>query len=122
MEGLDDFLASGCFRGAASDPLIATRWIDRFRLAQRDPNYSWFVNWTYSCWTHGGLSVMPDANLVRNVGLADGLKLPPTLPSPGADVPYGQPEWPLRHPKRIEADTRRDTEFMRDFFHMQQAP
>ncbi len=122
MEGLDSFLAAARFPGAAADQQTAERWTDRFRLAESDPHYSWFVNWTYACWAAGGLSIMPGANLVRNVGLKHSDKQKSHLSSPGAEMPYGELTWPLVHPESLAADTSRDREFMRAFFHLQARP
>ena len=118
LEGLDSFLAANRFPGAARDAPIAERWTGRFRLAQQRPDYSWFVNWTYSCWVQGGLTLISDVNLVRNIGLSKGGSQDPGLEVPGADVAYGRPAWPLIHPDHLQADHARDRALMRTFFHL----
>ncbi|RYG85737.1 MAG: hypothetical protein EON59_11580 [Alphaproteobacteria bacterium] len=120
MSGLDDFLAAERFPGAAGKQPVAARWADRFRLARSSPDYSWFVNWTYSCWAAGGLSVMPNASLVRNIGLTHGGKQLKTLPLPGADTPIGRLGWPLKHPAAVRPDMQRDAGFMQAFFHVEE--
>jgi hypothetical protein len=118
LDGLESFLADNRFPGAARDAPIAERWTDRFRLAEQRSDYSWFVNWTYSCWVQGGLTLVSDVNLIRNVGLSKLGSQDPGLEVPGADVAYGQPGWPLVHPDRLEADPDQDRAFMRTFFRL----
>ncbi len=45
-------------------------WMSTFQEARRDWHaaQAWDFPWIYSCWTHGGLSVVPAVNLVENLG------------------------------------------------------
>ena len=45
-------------------------WMSTFEEARRDWHaaQAWDFPWIYTCWTCGGLSVMPSVNLVENLG------------------------------------------------------
>ena len=46
-------------------------WLSTFNEARADWNKAntWDFQWVYTCWTHGGLTVMPSVNLVENLGI-----------------------------------------------------
>ena len=43
-------------------------WTEIFDLAAAGEIDSWAYRWTFSCWAHGGLSCIPEENLVQNIG------------------------------------------------------
>lgn len=45
-------------------------WISTFEEARQDWRraQAWDFSWIYSCWTQGGVSVVPSVNLVENLG------------------------------------------------------
>jgi hypothetical protein len=45
-------------------------WMATFEEARRDwhASQAWDFPWIYSCWTFGGLTVMPAVNLIENIG------------------------------------------------------
>lgn len=68
---------------------------------------SWAYRWTYSCWCHTGLTILPAVNLVSNIGFGP---LATHTKSNGRElaVPTTPLEFPLRHPicfmRQVAAD------------------
>lgn len=48
-------------------------WASCFDYAKNDPNSNtWAYKWTYSCWINQGLTIVPPANLIENIGINSG--------------------------------------------------
>jgi len=67
---------------------------------------SWAYRWTFACWQHEVLSVLPAGNLVTNIGFGHDATHPQTLIVMGPSNSVGVR--PLRHPGRIERNARAD--------------
>lgn len=69
---------------------------------------SWAYQWAFACITQGGLSVVPSANLVSNIGM--GVDATHTLDRhhPFADLPTFPLAFPLRHPSMVARDRAAD--------------
>ena len=62
---------------------------------------SWAIPWEFSIWQTGGLCVLPDVNLVSNIGFgADATHC--KKPDPCANLPAEEMHFPLRHPPTVE--------------------
>jgi hypothetical protein len=62
-----DLLDSIC-----DDPYEKIFWLDTFDKVYSDSINSWAYRWTYSCWFQNGLSIIPNTNLVSNIGFGPG--------------------------------------------------
>lgn len=61
---------------------------------------SWATRWAYTCWRQGGLSILPDVNLISNIGFGDEATHT-TEKNSDANVPTEAMPFPLRHPSQI---------------------
>lgn len=43
-------------------------WTNIFNLVHEGIIDTWDYQWTYTCWSQGGLSILPESNLVSNIG------------------------------------------------------
>ncbi len=69
---------------------------------------TWDTQWKLSVSRAGGLSIVPNANLVQNIGFGGGGTH--TLePDRLARVPLEGMDFPLHHPEKVVADKRADT-------------
>ena len=66
---------------------------------------SWAYRWTFRCWQHGGLTLLPNANLVHNTGF-DG-EATHTSEAPGISRPL-ESLASFREPSLLEADREAD--------------
>ncbi len=63
------FKNSGLIEQIFDDSYEKEYWIDIFDgvFLENKPN-SWAYLWTFACWSEGGLSILPNHNLVSNIG------------------------------------------------------
>ena len=101
-------------------PAEAKHWRGIFETTFRDKNStSWDHQWTLACWINNGLTILPEKNLVKNIGL--GLESTHTKESPPSHCPplYAM-EFPLRHPpfivRNLQADQYTYTIFLQKPF------
>jgi hypothetical protein len=82
-------------------------WSDVLQAVYEGRIDTWDYQWTFACWTQGGLTVLPSVNLVSNIGFrVDATHT--TAASAFADLPSGEMRFPLTHPSfilpHVEAD------------------
>jgi hypothetical protein len=83
-------------------------WSHILEMAHRDHD-AWDRAWLFSCWVLGGLHVIPNINLVANVGFREDATH--TTPLQGlllADLPTEPMSFPLRHAPEIERNAPAD--------------
>jgi hypothetical protein len=83
-------------------------WLWIFRKMAKGEIDTWDYQWQFSIWRAGGLSVIPNANLVSNIGAvgthsADKKDIHINLPT--------SPILPLTHPATVSADRDADLRF-----------
>lgn len=88
----------GWLRGILGNPNAVRYWTDIFDRAHRDEFDSWGYPWTFSCWVQGGLAVLPEVNLVSNIGF-DARATHTKAAGPNLMVRAEAMEFPLRHPR-----------------------
>jgi len=87
----------------------ATYWARQFEETAKGNIDSWGYRWTYSCWREGMISVLPEVNLVKNIGF--GSEATHTTGDNSNDVSSRtRPiEFPLRHPVHMIVDRQADS-------------
>jgi hypothetical protein len=82
-------------------------WSDIFDQVHKGQIDSWAYPWTFSCWSQGGLTILPETNLVSNIGF--GAEATHTRGRTSkASLPAQEMKFPLRHPPFIIRDTTAD--------------
>lgn len=76
---------------------------------------TWDYQWVFACVAHGGMAVMPNLNLVSNIGFGPG-STHTTTAGPGASLPTKDLSFPLRHPIIVATDDEADQFTARIFF------
>jgi len=75
---------------------------------------SWAMVWQFSCWQQGFLTVIPEVELVENIGFSSDATHTIDERSPlGARREIA---FPLRHPRLIQADSERDADTFRRLY------
>lgn len=76
-------------------------WSRQFERTRKRGIDSWGYVWTFSCWAQGGLTVIPQKNLVENVGF--GQEATHTRNSLGKERSPGSEslDFPLKHPELV---------------------
>jgi len=96
---LDDLLA---------DPGHVRYWKGIFDETHGNRNSSWAYRWTYSVWAQGGLTVLPNVNLVSNIGFGVDGTHTWRRSSRFAALEAAPMEFPLRHPPYMIRDAEAD--------------
>jgi hypothetical protein len=82
-------------------------WKDLFDSVASDRLDTWDYQWTFACWIHNGLTILPNVNLVSNIGFnADA-----THTNKGShlgNLPTEAMLFPLKHPAFVIRDTQAD--------------
>ncbi len=90
-----------------SNAFEAAMWQRAFDETHADLVDTWDTQWLFTCWSQGGLSVVPSVNLVSNIGFrADAthtIRTSCLANCPTAEI------GPLRHPDKITASPIEDT-------------
>jgi hypothetical protein len=86
----------------------ARYWRRIFDETYGDRNSSWAYRWTYSVWVNGGLTVLPNANLVSNIGFGPGATHNWRRTNRFAALETVPMDFPLRHPPFMIRDAVAD--------------
>lgn len=80
----------------------------QFEMVMNGTINTWDFRWTYACWKQRGLSVVPNVNLVKNIGFGEG-----ATHTRGTDIRLSNLQIqaihsPLNHPKKLELNRQAD--------------
>lgn len=78
-----------------------TRILDRVASGEID---TWDYQWTLSCWRHQLVTILPNVNLVSNIGFDSGATHTKVSQCKYANLPTKDMQFPLIHPSDIEVD------------------
>jgi len=63
-----------------------------------DYTYTWDYQWVFNCWVQNGLSIIPDRNLISNIGFGKNATHTKDENHKYASLPVSEMEFPLKHP------------------------
>ena len=88
------------------NPLAVRYWKRIFDQVSGGEIDSWAYRWTFAIWTFGGLTILPEVNLVQNIGLSGDA-------THRSDEKHSRPasdlKFPLTHPPFVIRDARADS-------------
>jgi hypothetical protein len=99
--------ADGWLANILRDPADIKYWTDVFDRVARGDFDTWDYQWLFTCWAEGGLTVLPNQNLVTNIGFASSATHT-SGDSPLAELPTEPMEFPLVHPEHMTAHAEAD--------------
>jgi hypothetical protein len=82
-------------------------WTRIFNSVYDNEIESWAYRWTYSCWMQSGLTILPNVNLVTNIGFGD-QATHTRYKTSKADQPRFSIQFPLNYPPYIIRDVKAD--------------
>lgn len=108
-----EFRNSGGLRAwSGGDAAFERYWEMIFNDMAEGKIDTWDYQWLFACWSHGGLTCLPEKNLVRNIGFGKDATHTKDKNASGANLPYEELDFPLRHPpvfvRSVEADQYTD--------------
>jgi len=115
MAGLGDLIERGRLNRLFPDSGDRRYWQSSLETVARGELDTWDYQWTMTVWNNDGLAVLPNVNLVANIGFGPGATHT-RAESPLVRHPLGRLDATLRHPARIEADRAADAFTQRHLF------
>jgi FkbM family methyltransferase len=89
------------------DRRLVHYWTQVFQETYEGRVDTWDYQWVYSTWLHGMVSVVPNRNIVRNIGFGSDASHTPAH-DPFANDPLESMSFPLDHPSSIARNPRAD--------------
>jgi len=91
-------------------------WEKIFDTAAAGKVDSWAYRFLFSCWVQGGLTCLPEKNLVANIGFGEDSTNTTCSDHWFAGLPAEDLQFPLRHPKIVVRDVQADRYSDRNVF------
>ncbi len=106
MEDWPEFQKKGYLETWCPDPVEREHWAERLWKVYNGDIDTWDYQWMFSCWANGGLTAVPNSNLVRNIGFGEDATHTHSSPNGGAIPAEGLGS--IKHPELIVRDSRAD--------------
>jgi hypothetical protein len=103
-----EVLDQGWLQDLLADPFAVRYWCKKFQGVYDNTIDTWDFRWTFACWIQGGLSILPNVNLVSNIGFDASGTHNHYRNNPFANLPTHAMEFPLRHPRFMIRDRQAD--------------
>ena len=87
-----------------------------FQKAYDDLIDTWDYQWGFACWIQSGLIILPQVNLVKNIGFSEEGTHTISPDSPFAEISVETVNFPLKHPPFVIRDTISDAITWRRMF------
>ncbi|MBE9241028.1 hypothetical protein IQ217_09470 [Synechocystis salina LEGE 00031] len=83
-------------------------WKQIFEVAYSQKIDSWAYRWTFTCWIQNGLTILPNVNLISNIGFSQDGTHTLSRNSPLANMAIEEIAFPLNHPPYVIRDLQAD--------------
>jgi hypothetical protein len=100
------------------DPKAVSYWHKVFDPIYKNPTgITWDYQWTFACWMQSGLTIIPNTNLVSNVGVgADSTHFTSGQEFSYINLPTEAMKFPLQHPPLIVRNSEADNFIQRTVY------
>lgn len=89
------------------DDRAAQYWTELFEAVSSNRIDTWDYQWTFACWVQHGLTILPNINLVSNIGFGEDATHTKEVSKLG-NLPTAAIQFPLRHPAFVIRDNQAD--------------
>jgi hypothetical protein len=100
MSSWPEFKSGGYIKSICENPAEQKYWSKIFDDCYNAKIDSWAYVWLYACWSQGGLTILPDRNLVSNIGFGADATHTGGSATSLASLPTGD-IWKIQHPKLV---------------------
>jgi hypothetical protein len=107
MSSWPEFKSGGYIKSICEDPVEQEYWSKIFDQCYTGKINSWAYIWAYTCWSQSGLTILPDVNLVSNIGFGTDATHTGDLASPLASLSTGD-LGKIKHPKQVVRNAEAD--------------
>ncbi|BAY92945.1 MULTISPECIES: hypothetical protein [unclassified Tolypothrix] len=108
---------SNLLENILDDSTAVKYWTRIFQSYYQGNIDTWDYPWTFTSWLQNGLTILPNVNLVSNIGFSPEAANTKDIYSPFANYPTQAMEFPLKHPHFIVRHTKADQFTQRTQFH-----
>jgi hypothetical protein len=98
----------GWLKDILGDNSAINLWRNNFQSIHDVKVDTWDYQWTFSCWIQSGLTILPNVNLISNIGFGVGSTHTINSASKLANLPVKSISLPLKHPKFVVLDSQAD--------------
>lgn len=114
IPGLQEYIKQGKIQELTANSQERNFWLKIFTDAQQGSTGTWDYQWVFTVFNNSGLCIMPNVNLVKNLGLAGGTN---TIYKAAEieSIPVGSIV-DIEHPPVVERDTAADKFTAENFF------
>jgi hypothetical protein len=98
------------------DPSSIQYWHKIFQDTYHNQNSSWAYRWALSCWSQSGLTILPNVNLISNIGFGADATHSTSSTNQLANLPVCEMMFPLQHPLFVMRHDRADDFTERNIF------
>lgn len=84
-------------------------WTEILQSCYEKKKNSWAYIWTFTCWVQNGLTILPQVNLISNIGFGGEATHTTHKKSKFANMPIEAVNFPLNHPPFMIRDAKADT-------------
>lgn len=103
-------IRDSCFLESIIPKNRVASWKKRFQYAYDNKIDTWAYRWTFACWIQSGLTILPNVNLISNIGFGgDGTHTTHTIvKSKLENMTIESMTFPLKHPSFTICDIEAD--------------
>jgi hypothetical protein len=87
---------------------IQNYWMKRFQKSHDGEINTWDYQWTYTIFSHHGISILPNVNLISNIGFGEQSTHTAKANKRLANLPIQKINFPLTHPSEIKINEEAD--------------
>jgi hypothetical protein len=104
----NEFKESQRLRDVCSDPYEQEFWLEIFDKIYDGRSVHWDGAWLFTCWQQAGLSILPQTNLVSNIGFRSDAEHNTSEKSPISNLPTSD-IWTISHPPFVVRNDQADS-------------
>jgi hypothetical protein len=108
MSAWPELREGGWLMDVLGERKAADYWTRIFDDTLGERNTSWAYRWTFSAWSHSALTILPNVNLVSNIGFGDQATHTKRHDEFMASLDLAEMDFPLKHPPFVIRDERSD--------------
>jgi hypothetical protein len=118
MERWPTIRDSNCLKDILSDDLAVRSWRKVFDSVYDGSVDTWDYQWVLSCWLQNGLIILPNANLISNIGFGVEATHTDDAFDRLANIPTFPIAAPLQHPNFVIRNSQADNYTQKEFFNV----
>ncbi len=88
----------GWLKDILVNPVAVKYWRNKLQATYENKIDSWAFRWTFACWIQSGLTILPNVNLVSNIGFSSAGTHHKNSKNIFANMATEKLEFPLKHP------------------------